>query len=241
MWMLTREPIVILLWLTACAQTRVADAPREETIESPDSQLLQRVPPSPPTITSNEKTLPASADDDSAGNAWAHRKVAGECWTDSGAKAASCLTLGLMDLGFNGFTQDIEAADRAMSRSCDLGSGEACRLLGAELGHGPHLQINGARSAAIYEHGCALGNDSSCAESAIAMAKGLLGPSDPQKAISLLRAHCNQGGPESCGILGVWMLNGLFVKAPRVTEGKELLVRACRLGSVSSCKDVNSW
>ena len=116
--------------------------------------------------------------------------------------------------GINGFEQDEKKAFKELVESAELGSRDACCVIGHSYAEGSGVERNMNLAKYWYQIAAVRG----CSTSRVELANFDLKENDPESAVRHLMISCRQGNDDGLNFLGRLYRVGLKRKDPCVTK-----------------------
>lgn len=126
---------------------------------------------------------------------------------------------------------------------CDAGKAPACMRLAAAYDSGRGVPADEARSQALFERACELGDYEGCVSLGVQLdARASTNPDGPKRAVELYRKACDQNVASGCLFLGyTYSGDGGHVGAPPDPAlAASHFKKACELGSSEACTEAST-
>lgn len=125
---------------------------------------------------------------------------------------------------------------------CDAGKAPACMRLAAAYDSGQGVAPDEARSQALFERACELGDYEGCVSLGVQLdARASTIPDGPQRAHALYEKACDQNVASGCLFLGYTYSNtgGHIGAPPDPAKAAALFKKACDLGNADACTEAS--
>ncbi len=117
---------------------------------------------------------------------------------------------------------------------CERGNGASCVTLGTMMneGNGVPIDRTGARSVALWQKGCDLGDHVGCVGVAVRMFRGSGVAKNTEQSVVILKRECDAGSFYGCAQLA---MVGAFELPQPTAQALPLGLRACNGGDAQGC------
>jgi TPR repeat protein len=136
----------------------------------------------------------------------------------------------------DGVVRDEKKASELFQKSCDVGFGPGCFVLGIRYGFGSGLQQSDVQATAAYKRSCDLGDADGCTSAGRAYLKGRDVPKDVKLGVSLMQQGCDKEQLAACSELA-GVSEPEAADAAKKAQGRvfQLAEAGCKKGAPALC------